>query len=125
MARDCQPAAMGLSLSGWQQPRRRLGIKLRRRRTLPTVRLGGDRPRPAVLILRSVWKRMRLRWLKMQYCRLLRRLKEHYRKLMEEMIEASAYMEPFQQRALMEASCGVPVMAGVSFTGYRTACRPT
>lgn len=123
MAQDRRPATASLFLSGWQ-PRRRLGIRLGRRRTVPTIRLGAERPRRGRLILRSVWRRMRLRWLKMQYRCLLQRLKTQYRKLMAEMVEARASVEAFQQRAFMEASCAVPVMAGVSFTSFRSASGP-
>ncbi|PKI43777.1 uncharacterized protein LOC116198757 [Punica granatum] len=105
------------------QPRRGISLRLRRRRSLPTVRLGGERPRRGGLLLRSSWRRMRLKWLKMKYQIMLRRMKEYYHKLIKEIVEASAYTEAFQQRVLMEAACAVPVMAGVNFTSFRSDSR--
>ncbi|EXC32308.1 hypothetical protein L484_008171 [Morus notabilis] len=59
----------------------RQGIPLRRRK-LPSVRLGGKKPRRA---LARMFRRIRLRWLKLQYMCMMRKLKEFYRNLIKDM----------------------------------------
>ncbi|KAJ8448262.1 hypothetical protein Cgig2_025186 [Carnegiea gigantea] len=85
-------------------------------RKLPIVRLGGTKPRRGFFLARF-FRGFRLRWLKLQYCCILRRLKQYYRSLIKDLIEASASVEAYQQRVLMETSLAVPVM-GVSFNNY-------
>ena len=95
----------------------RVRIPLRRRRKLPTVRLGGNKKPRRVLYLAKIFRRMRLRWLKLQYRIMLKKLKEYYRNMIKDMKEASATLETFHHRVLLEASLAVPVM-GVSFNSY-------
>ncbi|CAN0877699.1 hypothetical protein LINGRAHAP2_LOCUS12041 [Linum grandiflorum] len=61
-------------------------------------------------------RRVRLRWLKLQF---FKRLKEYYKGLVKDIIDAGATMEAYQQRMLMETSLAVPM--GVSFSGFRAA----
>ncbi|KAE7999038.1 hypothetical protein FH972_003523 [Carpinus fangiana] len=96
-------------------PTTRLQISLRRRK-LPTVRLGGKKPRRGFTLAR-VFRRLRLRWLKLQYTCMLKKLREYYRNLVKDMVDAGATLETFHQRVLMEASLAVPVL-GVSFNNY-------
>ncbi|XP_041020056.1 uncharacterized protein LOC121261653 [Juglans microcarpa x Juglans regia] len=93
-------------------------IPLRRRRKLPIVRLGSDGKKPRrVLTLVKMFRGIRLRWLKLQYIRMMRKFKEYYRNLVKDLMEAGATLETFHQRVIMEASLAVPVM-GVSFNSY-------
>lgn len=59
---------------------------------------------------------MRVKWLKLQYLRLLKRLKEHYRNVVKDLIEAGATIETFQQRLFMESTFAVPL--GVNLSTY-------
>ncbi|OAY53222.1 uncharacterized protein LOC110613926 [Manihot esculenta] len=93
--------------------RRRISL---RRRKLPSVRLGGKKQRRGLFLLRML-RRMRVKWLKLHYSCLLRKLKEYYRNLIKDVIEAGATIEVYQQRLVMEASFGVPVM-GFNFSSY-------
>ncbi|KDP40688.1 hypothetical protein JCGZ_24687 [Jatropha curcas] len=99
--------------SRWPIIRRRISL---RRRKMHTVRLGGKKPRRGLFLLRML-KKMRLRWLKLQYSCMLRKLKEYYSNLIKDIVEAGATIESYQQRLVMEASLAVPVM-GISFSGY-------
>ncbi|KAJ0007952.1 hypothetical protein Pint_29162 [Pistacia integerrima] len=92
-------------------------IILRRRRKLPVIRLGGsasDKPKRGMFILRMV-RRMRLRWLKLRYVRMIKKLKQYYRDMVKDFMDASASLESFQQRALAEASFA---SLGLAFTTF-------
>ncbi|TKY64254.1 hypothetical protein E2542_SST14147 [Spatholobus suberectus] len=102
------------SMWPWQ-PRRR--VPLLRRRKVQTVRLGGKKkPRRRILGLLRMFRRMRLRWLKLQYVRMLKRLKERYRNLVKDLVEAGATIETFQQRLFLESTFAIPV--GVNLSTY-------
>lgn len=98
-----------------QQPRCSK-LPLLRRRKVQRVHLGGKRPRRRMLVLVRIFIRLRVRWLKLQYFRMQRRLKVYYRNLMKDLVEASANTETFQQCLLMESTLTFPV--GVSFSSY-------
>ncbi|MED6212125.1 Lox2p [Stylosanthes scabra] len=104
-----------------QQNRRRFRLLLRKRK-MKTVRLGGDGGKKAPAKRRllgglvRILRRMKLRWLKLQYVRMLKRLKEHYRSIVKDLIEAGASVETFQQRLFMETSFAIPI--GVSLSTY-------
>ncbi|XVE51847.1 hypothetical protein DITRI_Ditri02bG0074000 [Diplodiscus trichospermus] len=100
----------------FQSHARRRTFFLRRRNKLPTVRLGGKKPRRGLYIVR-VLKKMRVRWLKLQYKCMLRKLREYYRSLIKDIVEAGATVEALQQRVFMESTFAVPVM-GVSFSTF-------
>jgi len=102
------------TMTTWQ-PRRKVSIF--RRRKVQTVRLGSKKPRRRLIggIVR-MFKRMRVKWLKLQYLRLLKRLKEHYRNVVKDLIEAGATVETFQQRLFMESTFAVPL--GVNLSTY-------
>ncbi|PON83577.1 hypothetical protein TorRG33x02_206290 [Trema orientale] len=116
MAIDHELLHQNLALLNPNRRVARQGIPLRRRK-LPMVRLGGKRPRRAVVLIRWL-RRIRLRrWLKLHYLRMLKKLKETYRNLVKDMAAAGASLETFHHRVFLESSFALPVM-GVSFTGY-------
>ncbi|KAK7294459.1 hypothetical protein RJT34_17348 [Clitoria ternatea] len=98
----------------WQPHRRR--VPLLRRRKMATVRLGGKKARRRIFGLFRIFKRLRLRWLKLQYIRMLKRLKEHYRNMVKDLVEAGATVESFQQRLFMESTFAIPV--GFNLSSY-------
>ncbi|KAK3220289.1 hypothetical protein Dsin_014259 [Dipteronia sinensis] len=89
-----------------------------RRRKLPVVRLGGTRkkPRRGVFLVR-MFRKVRLRWLRLHYTCMIKKLKEYYLQMVKDIKEAGASLETFQQRILMEASFAVPVM-GLSLSSF-------
>ncbi|KAG2728639.1 hypothetical protein I3843_01G209300 [Carya illinoinensis] len=109
------PAQANLTPAVRYSARRQIPL---RRRKLPIVRLGdGKKPR-RVLTLVKIFRRIRLRWLKLKYIRMMRKFKKYYRNVVKDLMEAGATLETFHQRVIMEASLAVPVM-GVSFNSYR------
>ncbi|KAK8584905.1 hypothetical protein V6N13_138848 [Hibiscus sabdariffa] len=107
------------TVSQCQARRRIFFLRLRRHTKLPTVRLGGKKPRRGLFVVK-VLKKMRLRWLKLQYTRVLRKMKKYYNDLIKDLVEAGSTVEALQQRMFMESSFAVPVM-GVSFANYPPA----
>ncbi|KAI4330710.1 hypothetical protein MLD38_028970 [Melastoma candidum] len=105
----------------WRRPWRR-AIRICPRK-LPTVQLGGkNRPRKGGLLLtRSIWRKMRMRWLRLRYSTILRKLKEFYQQAIRDIADAGDSYEAFQQRILMEAACAVPV--GVGLNSFPTVAR--
>ncbi|XP_051135468.1 uncharacterized protein LOC127254420 [Andrographis paniculata] len=102
------------------KPHRQFRWTLRRgRRRLPSVRLGGKKPGRGFFLLR-VCRRVKLRWLRQKYMRLLRKLKESYSSFMADVIEGSRTVDSYQQRMLLESSFAIPVM-GLSFASYPTS----
>ncbi|KAL1538097.1 hypothetical protein AAHA92_26879 [Salvia divinorum] len=89
---------------------------LRSRSRLPSVRLGGKKPRRGFFLLR-LCKKAKLKWLKVKYLSMLKRLKNYYKDLVKDMIEGSGTIESFQQRMLLETSFAIPVM-GLSLNSY-------
>ncbi|KAE8675316.1 Subtilase family protein [Hibiscus syriacus] len=102
-------------------PRRRIFFLRRQKNKLPTVRLGGKKPRGRVYIVKVLKKK--IKWVKLQYDCMLRKLKKHYRNLIKDLVKASASVEALQQRMLMESIFAVPVM-GVSFSSFPASDRP-
>ncbi|KAL2493319.1 hypothetical protein Adt_28947 [Abeliophyllum distichum] len=118
MSSDCDPVIKQLvhhhPTTTFRWPSRRK-ISFRRRR-LPTIRLGGKKPRGGFLLMR-VFRRAKMRWLKLKQTRMLKKLKEYYRSLMNDIVVGSCTIESFQQRLLLETSFAIPVM-GLSFNSY-------
>lgn len=97
--------------------RRRLSF---RRRKLPTIRLGGKKPRRGGFLLVRLFRVVKMRTSLMhKYSCMLKKLKNYYRSLVKDMIEAGGTIESFQQRMLLETSFAVPVM-GISFNSFPT-----
>ncbi|KAI3727352.1 hypothetical protein L1987_67166 [Smallanthus sonchifolius] len=92
--------------------RRRIWPLRRKKKKLPTVRLGGKRQ-----LLVKVFKRIRMRWMKMKKACTLKKLKGYYYSVLKDVIEAGGSFETFQQRLMLETSFAVPVM-GLSFNTY-------
>ncbi|PSR96204.1 Receptor-type tyrosine-protein like [Actinidia chinensis var. chinensis] len=91
-----------------------------RRRKLPSVRLGGGkRPRRGLFLVRR-FRRARLRWLRLKHWCTFKKLKQYYRNLVKDIVEASATIEAVQQRILLETSFAIPVM-GMSLTSFPNA----
>lgn len=102
----------------WQQARRRLFFLRRRNHKVPTVRLGGKKPRRGSILIVKILKK--IRWVKLQYRCMLRKLRKQYRNLIKDMVEAGANIEALQQRMFMESTFALPVM-GVSFSTFPSA----
>ncbi|RYQ89070.1 hypothetical protein Ahy_A09g045394 isoform C [Arachis hypogaea] len=88
---------------------------------MKTVKLGGEGKKTSAKRrmfrgLVRILRRMKVRWLKLQYLRMLKRLKEHYRSILKDLVEAGASVETFQQRLFMETSFAIPI--GVSLSTY-------
>ncbi|KAL8098840.1 hypothetical protein AgCh_031528 [Apium graveolens] len=101
------------SLVRW--PTRTRLIPLRRRRALPTVRLGGKKNIRRKFFIVRIFRRIKLKWIKMK----LKKLREYYHALIKDMIDGGASVEAFQQRLLMETSFGIPVL-GLSINTFPT-----
>ncbi|XP_012856253.1 PREDICTED: uncharacterized protein LOC105975601 [Erythranthe guttata] len=90
----------------------------RGRQRLPTVRLGGgNKPGRRGFSIVRLCRRAKLKWLRLKYGCMLKKLKKYYDSLVKEMIEGSGAIQSFQQRMLLESSFAVPVM-GLSFNTY-------
>ncbi|KAF9685310.1 hypothetical protein SADUNF_Sadunf03G0041200 [Salix dunnii] len=95
--------------------RRRLSV---RGRKLPIIRLGGgEKPRRRRAFLVRTLRGMRLRWLKLQYLCLLKKLKEYHRNLMKDFKVSGSSIEAYNQRLLMETSFAVPGI-GITFSNF-------
>ncbi|PIN07322.1 hypothetical protein CDL12_20113 [Handroanthus impetiginosus] len=88
----------------------------RGRQRLPTLRLGGKKPRRGFFLFR-LCKRAKLKWLRLKYLSMLKKLKKYYDSFVKDMIEGSRTIESFQQRMLLETSFAIPVM-GITFNTY-------
>ncbi|CAK9179868.1 unnamed protein product [Ilex paraguariensis] len=100
---------------GWSSRRR---TPLRRRRP-PSMRLGGKKTRRGLFLVR-LFRRVRLRWLKLKYSCMLKKLKDYYHSLVKDIIEGGATIESYQQRLFLETSFAIPVM-GLSFSSIPTS----
>ncbi|THG04153.1 hypothetical protein TEA_015494 [Camellia sinensis var. sinensis] len=76
-----------------------------RRRKPPTIRLGGKKKHRRGLLLGRLFRRARLRWLKLKYSCMINKLKQYYRSIVREMTEASGSIESVQQRILITDLC--------------------
>ncbi|XP_015078948.1 uncharacterized protein LOC107022886 [Solanum pennellii] len=101
-----------------REPQARRKFSLRKKK-LPTVRLGGgkninNRRRFSVA---KLFRRVKLRWLKVQYTCLLKKMREYYQSAVKDIMENGGALDSFQQRLLLETSFAVPVM-GLSFNTF-------
>ncbi|KAK3006934.1 hypothetical protein RJ639_016889 [Escallonia herrerae] len=103
-------------IAGWFSRR---GVPLRRRRKVPTVRLGGKKTRRGYFLVRLL-RRVRVRWLRLKNSCMLKKLKDYYHSLVQDLIDGGGTMESFQQRLFLETSFGVPVM-GLTFNTFPNA----
>uniref|UniRef100_A0A7C8YAU7 Uncharacterized protein n=1 Tax=Opuntia streptacantha TaxID=393608 RepID=A0A7C8YAU7_OPUST len=83
-------------------------IRLPRRgkKRLPVVRLGTRRTQQGRRFsFGRVFRRIRLRWLRLKYSCMLKRLKQYYKSVIKDIVEGSASVEAYhRQRVLMESS---------------------
>ncbi|KAK9726905.1 hypothetical protein RND81_05G244600 [Saponaria officinalis] len=91
--------------------RRKIHIRKRGRQP-PTIHLGGGK-KPRGFFLTKLFRRARLKWLKLS---VFRKLKQYYKALIRDVIEASASVEAYQQRMLMETS--LATVPGISFSSF-------
>ncbi|GAA0171481.1 hypothetical protein LIER_25501 [Lithospermum erythrorhizon] len=95
----------------------------RTRRRLPIVRLGGGgeaKQRRGLILVKTMLRRLKLKWLKLKYITMMKKLKEYYHGLIKDIIQGAGTLDAFQQRLLLETSFAVPVM-GVSFNSFSTS----
>ncbi|XP_057977407.1 uncharacterized protein LOC131164317 [Malania oleifera] len=88
---------------------------LPRRRKIRSVRLGGEKARRGFLV--RAFSRVRLRWLKLKYSWMLKKLKQYYLSVLDDLLHGGAALDSFQRSVLMETSFAVPVM-GISLSTY-------
>ncbi|KAL4589280.1 hypothetical protein LXL04_002186 [Taraxacum kok-saghyz] len=91
--------------------------RLRRKKKLPTVRLGGQSSQLQGSLMVRMYRRIRIRWLKVKKACALKKLKAYYLCVLKELTENDGSYEKHQQRLLMESSFGIPVM-GLTFNGF-------
>ncbi|KAF5177411.1 hypothetical protein FRX31_033001 [Thalictrum thalictroides] len=94
-----------------------------RRRKVQSIRLGGKKKMRKGFVLVRLLKKVKLKWLKVQYSYMLKRLKNYYLSVVKDLIEAGATLETLQQRVMMEASFAIPVMtvSAVTVPSYMTS----
>ncbi|XP_051147979.1 uncharacterized protein LOC127263080 [Andrographis paniculata] len=83
----------------------------RRRRRLPTVRLGGEKKqRSGGFSLIRVCRKAKLQWLRLRYLSLIRKLKKQYDLFVEDLVVATNTTEDYRKSLILEASVVIPVM---------------
>ncbi|KAF5751159.1 hypothetical protein HS088_TW02G00169 [Tripterygium wilfordii] len=95
-----------------RQPTGRRRVHVRRPK-MQMVRLGGQKARKGPMLVR-VLRRLRLRWLKLRYICMIKKIKEYYQSIIKDMVAAGASVETFHQRLFMESTFAVPVMGEIS-----------
>ncbi|XP_076887009.1 uncharacterized protein LOC143537017 [Bidens hawaiensis] len=99
--------------------RRKLWRLGRKKSRLPTVRLGGQRQsQGSGSAMVRLFRRIRIRWLRLKKARVLKKLKEYYVCVLKDITERDKMLENNQQLLLMESSFAVPVM-GIQFNSFR------
>ncbi|VVA97574.1 unnamed protein product [Arabis nemorensis] len=94
-----------------------------RRRKPQVVRLGGKNSTPrGRFSLKRMVRRMRLKWLRLYYVRLVKMIKGYYRNLVKEFADAGA--ATFQQRMTVETAAFAAPGLGLSFYTMSSHDRP-
>ncbi|KAJ0250502.1 hypothetical protein HA466_0138260 [Hirschfeldia incana] len=104
------PRVAATSVFRWSRSRRKIHI---RRRKSQVVRLGVER---GGFSLKKMVRRMKLRFLRLHYVRLVRKIKGFYRNLVKEFVEAGAELEAIQKRMTVEAAAFAVPGLGLSFS---------
>ncbi|CAH8306268.1 unnamed protein product [Eruca vesicaria subsp. sativa] len=108
------PRIATTSVFQWSRSRRKIHI---RRRKSQVVRLGGKNnvvPHGGFSFKKMV-RKMKLRWLRLHYVKLVKKINGFYRNLVKEFADAGADLEALQKRMAVEgASFAVPGF-GLSF----------
>lgn len=95
----------------WPSSRRKVYL---RRRKPQVVRLGGKNSTPrGGFSLKRMVRRMRLKWLRLYYVRLVKMIKGYYRNLVKEFADAGA--ATIQQRMTVETAAFAAPGLGLSF----------
>ncbi|KAL5995100.1 Lox2p [Asimina triloba] len=85
-----------------------------RRRRLPSVRLGGRKKRGGAkstfFVAYRALKRLKLRWLRLRYARVLKKLRALYTSVVEDFAESGAALDALQKRIMFETFYTVPMM---------------
>ncbi|PWA98484.1 hypothetical protein CTI12_AA017560 [Artemisia annua] len=97
---------------------RRSFWRLRRKKRLPQVRLGGQRQQGGRSVMVKMIRRIRFRWTNLKKIWALKKLKEYYLCILKDLTENDRSIEKHQQMLLMETSFAIPVM-GMSFNSFR------
>ncbi|KAI3980137.1 hypothetical protein MKX01_033278 [Papaver californicum] len=93
-------------------------FRINKRKKLPSIRLGGKKVKKGFnqQVVRSI-KKIKFKWIKLQYSCMLKRLKSFYYSMLKDLMDANNYTgtnyDSMQQRIMMESYFSVPVM-GVS-----------
>lgn len=95
----------------YRSPVRRRLYSFRRRR-LPTVRLGGKKPR---FLMARAFRRVKMRSLKIKLCLMIKKLKAYCRNLSKDIFESGGTIDAIQQRMIFETGFAIPVMGGITF----------
>lgn len=83
-----------------------------RRRRLPTVRLGGKKPR---FLMARAFRRVKMRSLKIKLCLMIKKLKAYCRNLSKDIFESAGTIDAIQQRMIFETGFAIPVMGSITF----------
>nr|GMC75971.1 uncharacterized protein LOC109187726 [Ipomoea batatas] len=97
-------------------PASRRKFCFRKRGKLPTARLGGKKPRRGFFLLK-LFRRAKLRWLRLHYSTMLKKIKDYYQRLIKDIVDGGGAIDSFHQRLIMETSFAVPVM-GLSLNSF-------
>lgn len=104
----------------WPSSRRKIYI---RRRKPQVVRLGGKNSMlRGRFSLKKLVTRMRLKWLRLYYMRLVKKIKAYYRNVVKEFADAGA--TTIQQRMTVETAAFAAPGLGLSFYGMSGHDRP-
>lgn len=101
----------------FSQPRRK--ISFRRRKKLPVVQLGaGETKRRRRSFLVRIFRRVRLlKRLKLQYLRMVQKIKEYYWSAVNDILENQEAIDAYQRRLQLETSFAIPLF-GLSLTTF-------
>ncbi|KAF6146623.1 hypothetical protein GIB67_008909 [Kingdonia uniflora] len=91
-------------------------ILMHRRKGAPSIRLGGRKRRHGFFLV--MFSRIKVRWLKLQYSCILKKLKKYYYSILKDLIEAGGTFDSMQQRIVMESYFTVPVMGVSTLPSY-------
>ncbi|CAH8255611.1 unnamed protein product [Arabidopsis lyrata] len=113
------PRIAATPLFRWSRTRSRRKIHLRRRKW-QVVRLGGKNNAVSRggFSLKKMVRKMKLRWLKLHYVRLVKKIKGFYLNLVKEFVDAGAELEAIQQRMAVEAAAFAVPGLGLSFSSF-------
>ncbi|KAF8046960.1 hypothetical protein N665_3291s0001 [Sinapis alba] len=106
------PRVSATSVFRWSRSRRKIHI---RRRKTQVVRLGGKNSGGGFSLKKMV-RRMKLRWLRLHYVKLVKKMKGFYCNLVKEFVDAGVELEAIQTRIAVEAAAFAVPGLGLSFS---------